>query len=88
MFEKLNSNVTISRQFLKSVNLEADLGRTDALQGYLCQDTAKSLVKNMAHHLNNTRQKAFTWTGPYGGAVVVNKDVRSFMRPALSLLIH
>jgi hypothetical protein len=67
MFEKLNSNVTISRQFLRSVNLEADLGRTDALQGYICQDTAKSLVKNMAHHLNNTRQKAFTWTGPYGG---------------------
>ena len=67
MTEKLNSNVTISRQFLRSVNLEADLGRTDALQGYICQDTAKSLVKNMAHHLNQSRQKAFTWTGPYGG---------------------
>ena len=67
MTDKLNSNVTISRQFLRSVNLEADLGRTDALQGYICQDTAKSLVKNMAHHLNQSRQKAFTWTGPYGG---------------------
>ena len=67
MTDKLNSNVTISRQFLRSVNLEADLGRTDALQGYICQDTARSLVKNMAHHLNQSRQKAFTWTGPYGG---------------------
>lgn len=62
MTDKLNSNVTISRQFLRSVNLEADLGRTDALQGYICQDTARSLVKNMAHHLNQSRQKAFTWT--------------------------
>jgi hypothetical protein len=67
MTDKLNSNVTISRQFLRSVNLEADLGRADALQGYICQDTAKSLIKNMAHHLNQSRQKAFTWTGPYGG---------------------
>ena len=67
MSEKLSSNITISRQFLRSVNLEADLGRTDALQGYIYQDTAKSLVKNMAHHLNQSSQKAFTWTGPYGG---------------------
>jgi len=63
----LNQTVSVSRQFLRSVNLEADLGRTDALQGYICQDTARSLLENMAHHINKTSQRAFTWTGPYGG---------------------
>ena len=67
MTDKLTKQVTISRQFLRSINLEADLGRSDALQGYICQETARSLLKNMAHHLNGTRQRAFTWTGPYGG---------------------
>jgi hypothetical protein len=67
MADKLIQNITISRQFLRSINLEADLGRSDALNGYVCQNTALSLVKNMAHHLNETRQRAFTWTGPYGG---------------------
>lgn len=67
MTNKLDKNISISRQFLRSVNLEADLGRSDALQGYICQDTAAGLVKTMADHLNKTRQRAFTWTGPYGG---------------------
>ena len=63
----LSETVSVSRQFLRSVNLEADLGRADALQGYVCQDTVRSLLGNMAHHINKTRQRAFTWTGPYGG---------------------
>ena len=63
----LSETVSVSRQFLRSVNLEADLGRADALQGYICQETARSLLGNMAHHINKTRQRAFTWTGPYGG---------------------
>lgn len=63
----LNETVSVSRQFLRSVNLEADLGRLDALQGYICQETAKSLLGNMAHHITKTSQRAFTWTGPYGG---------------------
>ncbi len=65
--KQLNETVTVLRQFLRSVNLEADLGRADALQGYVCQDTARSLLTNMAHHIQKSRQRAFTWTGPYGG---------------------
>lgn len=67
MTDNLNKNVTIGRQFLRSINLMADLGRSDALNGYICQDSARNLISNMAHHLTNTEQKAFTWTGPYGG---------------------
>ncbi len=67
MSDNLNKNVTIGRQFLRSINLAADLGRSDALNGYICQDSARKLISNMAHHLTETEQRAFTWTGPYGG---------------------
>ena len=63
----LSDHVTISRQFLRSVRIDADLGREDALNGYVCQGTAQSLIENMARQVKETRQRAFTWTGPYGG---------------------
>lgn len=64
---KLSDVVTISRQFLRSVRIDTDLGREDALNGYVCQGTAQSLIENMARQVQETRQRAFTWTGPYGG---------------------
>ena len=64
---KLADVVSISRQFLRSVRIDADVGREDALSGYICQGTARSLLDNMARQITETRQRAFTWTGPYGG---------------------
>lgn len=64
---KLSEAVSISRQFLRSVRLDADLARDDALSGYVCQGTARALLENMAKQIVQTRQRAFTWTGPYGG---------------------
>ena len=63
----LSDVVTISRQFLRSVRLDSDLDSEDALSGYVCQGTARSLLENMARQIVETRQRAFTWTGPYGG---------------------
>jgi hypothetical protein len=63
----LSKVVSISRQFLRSVRIDADLGREDALSGYICQGTARSLLENMATQIVETNQRAFTWTGPYGG---------------------
>ena len=65
--QMLSDIVTISRQFLRSVRIDADVGRDDALSGYICQGTASSLLENMARQIVETRQRAFTWTGPYGG---------------------
>lgn len=59
--------VRISRQFLRSVRIDSDLGREDALSGYVCQSTARTLLDSMARQLRDTKQRAFTWTGPYGG---------------------
>ena len=38
-----------------------------ALSGYVCQGTARALLENMARQITETSQRAFTWTGPYGG---------------------
>ena len=64
---RLSDVIKISRQFLRSIRLDTDLGRDDALSGYVCQGTASSLLESMARQIRDTRQRAFTWTGPYGG---------------------
>jgi hypothetical protein len=63
----LSSIVEISRKFLRSIQIDDDFGRDDALSGYVCQGTARTLLESMAHQLLETQQRAFTWTGPYGG---------------------
>lgn len=65
--EVLSDYVEISRQFLRSVRVDTDYGREDALHGYICQGTARSLLESMAKQIIETKQRAFTWTGPYGG---------------------
>ena len=65
--QPLSICVSISRQFLRSVRIDTDFGRDDALAGYICQGTAKALLESMATQIKETRQRAFTWTGPYGG---------------------
>ena len=63
----LSTVVEISRQFLRSIQIDDDFGREDALSGYVCQGTARSLLESMGQQLQETKQRAFTWTGPYGG---------------------
>lgn len=64
---RLSDYVTISRQFLRSVRIDSDFGREDALRGYVCQGTARAVLESMAVQIKETKQRAFTWTGPYGG---------------------
>lgn len=59
--------VHISRQFQRSIRIDTDLGREDSLQGYICQGTARTVLDNTARQILETKQRAFTWTGPYGG---------------------
>lgn len=92
----LSDHVEISRQFLRSVRIDTDFGREDALQGYVCQHTARALLENMSNQINTTKQRAFTWTGPYGGGksslalvlcslVAPNRSIRSKARRVLNL---
>ena len=40
----LSEIVQISRQYQRSIRVDADIGRADALAGYICHATANSVV--------------------------------------------
>jgi hypothetical protein len=63
----LSDHVKIARRFQRSIRLDADLGKVDALQGFVCQRSAADGLVSMAGQIAQTTQRAFTWTGPYGG---------------------
>ena len=65
--EKLLRHISIAQHYRRSIRLETDLGRQDALDGYVCHGTAKSVIENMARQVSGSSQRAFTWTGPFGG---------------------
>jgi len=78
---KLSDVVSIARQFQKSIHLDADFGDVESLKGYICQGSAKFVLDTMARHMLETKQRAFTWTGPYGGG-------KSSLALGLCSLVH
>jgi hypothetical protein len=64
---KLSDIVHVSRHYQRSIRIDIDLGRPDALDGYICHGTATSVLSSMTKQLLESNQRAFTWTGPFGG---------------------
>ena len=62
----LAERVRIARRFLRSVQIDADLGNASSLEGFVCPESSADVLLTMARHVAETRQGAFTWTGPYG----------------------
>lgn len=79
--QALSDIVQISRQYQRSIRVDADIGRADALSGYICHATATVLVDSMCKQLVATNQRCFTWTGPYGGG-------KSSLAVALASALH
>jgi hypothetical protein len=79
--ETLSDIVQISRQYQRSIRVDADIGRADALAGYICHATATSVVDGMCKQLSSTNQRCFTWTGPFGGG-------KSSLAVALASALH
>jgi hypothetical protein len=63
----LSDHVKIDRRFQRAIRLDADLSKVDALQGFVSQKSAADALSSMAQNIARTSQRAFTWTGPYGG---------------------
>ena len=63
----LSEIVTVSRRFQRSVRLDIDYAIDGALQGYVCHGSSRQAMETMARLFQETGQRAFTWTGPYGG---------------------
>jgi hypothetical protein len=60
-------HISVRAQFQRSIRLDADFDQPDVLSGYIMQPCAKAVLDSVAHHVRDTNQRAFTWTGPYGG---------------------
>ncbi len=65
--EFLIDHVSLSPHFQRSIRIDIDLNEEDILDGYLPQTTSTHVLENLAKQVLSSRQRAFTWTGPYGG---------------------
>ena len=63
----LASTVEINRRFARSARLDADLNGTPPQVGYVLQASVEKALTTMALSQVDSKQGAFTWTGPYGG---------------------
>lgn len=92
----LGDIVRIARHYQRSIRIDIDYGRPDALDGYICHGTAVAVLDSMSRQILETNQRAFTWTGPFGGgksslavalasALGPNKSLRAKARDALRL---
>lgn len=79
--QALSDIVQISRQYQRSIRIDADIGRADALDGYIFHSTASSVIEGMCRQVAGTNQRSFTWTGPFGGG-------KSSLAVALASALH
>lgn len=64
---KLIGQVNIARNYQRSIRVDIDYGRGDSLDGYICHGTATNVLESMLTQIRESNQRAFTWTGPFGG---------------------
>ena len=77
----LADRVRVSRRFQRAIRIDTDLNASAALDGFVCPRSFGILLENMARHVSETGQGAFTWTGPYGSG-------KSSLAVALSALLN
>lgn len=92
----LDEVVRISPYYQRSIRINDDFGNSDAISGYVCHETTRKVLANMAQQVALANQRAFTWTGPYGSgksslalaltaAISSDKELRKGARSVLSL---
>jgi hypothetical protein len=95
----LSEIVGVARHYKRSIRIDTDCGSEDALDGYVCHRTASMLVESVSRQVAESSQRAFTWTGPYGGgksslavalasAVGPDKRLRAKARALLNIDEH
>ena len=62
----LKERVHVARRFLRSVRIDTDLADDASLEGFICPESYAETLRDVARHVSETGQGAFTWTGPYG----------------------
>lgn len=61
------ASVRVDRRFARSARVDSDMGRVEAIEGYVLQPSVGQAFASMAQSVEQRRQGAFSWTGPYGG---------------------
>lgn len=62
----LSKRVKIGRRYQRAIRIDSDVGSADAIEGFVCPQSSASVLLSMARQVSESRQGAFTWTGPYG----------------------
>src|SRR5262245_1749346 len=62
----LSDKVQVAPRFQRAIRIDTDLDNPQALEGFICPQSATEILLNMGRHIAETGQAAFTWTGPYG----------------------
>ncbi len=78
---QLADRVRVSRRFQRAIRIDTDLDDSSALDGFVCPSSFGVLLEEMARHVSESGQGAFTWTGPYGSG-------KSSLAIALSALLN
>ena len=63
----LSNQANVAQRFQRSIRIDADFDAPDALEGFICHQSNQMILENMARLIVESDQRAFTWTGPYGG---------------------
>lgn len=59
-------NISVSKQFQRSIRIDQDTDKLEALNGYVSIQSSIDTLKRMAQAIFLQRDFAFTWTGAYG----------------------
>lgn len=64
---EFHEKVSIARNFQQSTRIDSDLDSgAEALDGFVIHNSAKSALHSMTRMIVESKQRAFTFTGPYG----------------------
>ena len=63
---RLHEKVAIARTFQQSTRIDVDLETAGALNGFVFHNSAESALQSMTRMIVESKQRAFTLTGPYG----------------------
>lgn len=63
----LSDVAKVAQRFQRSIRIDTDLNSTVALDGFICHESSHIVLETMGRLITESKQRAFTWTGPYGG---------------------
>lgn len=57
----------VARRFQRAIRLDTDFGSTHAISEYVPLAASLAALRRIGEQIAQSSQRAFTWTGPYGG---------------------